>query len=105
MDNGKGNAKSGDYFLTLILTLKFFNTIFLNFLTLIFLTRYSETFLTLKFFYYLTVKYFIDDESCLNSIQENINEIGDLENDERIDEALARLKAKMAQPGAQAESE
>jgi phage shock protein A len=33
------------------------------------------------------------------------DEIGDLENDERIDEALARLKAKMAQPGAQAESE
>ena len=28
---------------------------------------------------HLTVKYFIDDESCLNSIQENINEIGDLE--------------------------
>jgi len=33
------------------------------------------------------------------------DEIGELENDERIDEALARLKAKMAQPGAQAESE
>ena len=31
--------------------------------------------------------------------------IGELENDERIDEALAKLKAKMAQPGAQAESE
>ena len=28
---------------------------------------------------HLTVKYFIDDELCLNSIQENINEIGDLE--------------------------
>tara|TARA_B100000482_G_scaffold191222_1_gene175927 strand:+ start:1 stop:1893 length:1893 start_codon:yes stop_codon:yes gene_type:complete len=28
---------------------------------------------------YLTVKYFIDNESCLNIIQENINEIGDLE--------------------------
>ena len=28
---------------------------------------------------HLTVKYFIDNESCLNSIQENINEIGDLE--------------------------
>ncbi|MBT3834605.1 MAG: phage shock protein PspA [Gammaproteobacteria bacterium] len=33
------------------------------------------------------------------------DEIGELENDERIDEALARLRAKMAQPGAQAESE
>ena len=33
------------------------------------------------------------------------DEIGELENDERIDEALDRLKAKMAQPGAQAESE
>jgi phage shock protein A len=33
------------------------------------------------------------------------DEIGELENDERIDEALARLKAKMAEPGAQAESE
>lgn len=33
------------------------------------------------------------------------DEIGELENDERIDEALAKLKAKMAQPGAQAESE
>ena len=33
------------------------------------------------------------------------DEIGELENDERIDEALARLKAKMAQPGTQAESE
>ena len=33
------------------------------------------------------------------------DEIGELENDEKIDEALARLKAKMAQPGAQAESE
>ena len=33
------------------------------------------------------------------------DEIGELENDERIDEALARLKAKMAQPVAQAESE
>ncbi len=33
------------------------------------------------------------------------DEIGELENDERIDEALARLKAKIAQPGAQAESE
>ena len=32
------------------------------------------------------------------------DEIGELENDERIDEALARLKAKMAQPGTQAES-
>ena len=28
---------------------------------------------------HLTVKYFIDNESCLNIIQENINEIGDLE--------------------------
>ena len=28
---------------------------------------------------HLTVKYFIDDESCLNSLQEKINEIGDLE--------------------------
>lgn len=33
------------------------------------------------------------------------DEIGELENDERIDEALAKLKAKMAQPGAQTESE
>ena len=33
------------------------------------------------------------------------DEIGELENDERIDEALARLRAKMAEPGAQAESE
>lgn len=31
------------------------------------------------------------------------DEIGELENDERIDEALARLKAKMAQPGAESE--
>ena len=34
-----------------------------------------------------------------------LDEIGELENDERVDEELARLKAKMAQPGAQAESE
>jgi phage shock protein A len=33
------------------------------------------------------------------------DEIGELENDEKVDEELARLKAKMAQPGAQAESE
>lgn len=33
------------------------------------------------------------------------DEIGELENDEKIDEALAKLKAKMAEPGAQAESE
>ena len=33
------------------------------------------------------------------------DEIGELENDERVDEELAKLKAKMAQPGAQAESE
>lgn len=33
------------------------------------------------------------------------DEIGELENDERVDEELAKLKAKMAQPGAQTESE
>jgi phage shock protein A len=33
------------------------------------------------------------------------DEIGELENDERVEEALAKLKAKMAQPGAQTESE
>ena len=33
------------------------------------------------------------------------DEIGELENDERVDEELARLKAKMAKPGAQTESE
>jgi phage shock protein A len=33
------------------------------------------------------------------------DEIGELENDERVDKELAKLKAKMAQPGAQTESE
>jgi phage shock protein A len=33
------------------------------------------------------------------------DEIGELENDEKVDEELAKLKAKMAQPGAQTESE
>jgi len=34
-----------------------------------------------------------------------LDEIGELENDERVDAELAKLKAKMAQPGAQTESE
>ena len=33
------------------------------------------------------------------------DEISELENDERVDEELAKLRAKMAQPGAQTESE
>ena len=34
-----------------------------------------------------------------------LDEIGELENDEKVDAELAKLKAKMAQPGAQTESE
>ena len=55
----------GDYFLTQIvfLTLKIFNTFFLNFLTLIFLTRFFEFFtrfvgiFNTKFLYFLTLKF------------------------------------------------
>ena len=34
-----------------------------------------------------------------------LDEIGELENDEKVDAELAKLKARMAQPGAQTESE